>query len=159
MKSFFCIVLLSISFILVAEGFRPLREAKTDVSQILTKLEIEDAIGGPINDAPISTDKSIIRYYAVDGTPYLEAMSFAVLDENAEASFLKQKNIMRSVHYYQGELPEFGEKAYWCDNTVTTDIHVIKDSKELSISVSQSKSGISKLDAAKKLMKLALSRL
>ena len=66
---------------------------------------------------------------------------------------------MQSTKSYKEELPEFGENAYYADNGVTIDIHVLKSGKEITVSLSQSKAPLSKLEAAKKLMTMTLKRI
>ena len=153
----FSILLISCTLILL--GFRIAALPAIDVSSLFTKDELEDIIGGPLKPLSESEDKSIVRYYPVNGTPYLEAVIIQVIESDAEAAYTSEKSIIQKTGSYKDELKEFGEKAYWADNGVTTDIHVLKGSKEITVSLSQSKAPLTKLEAAKKLMKMAIERM
>jgi hypothetical protein len=132
--------------------------ASVDATKVLTKDEVAAAIGDEIKEVR-PDGPAIVRYYAVHGKPFQEAVIVAV--ENASnGTYDSALATARKTRYYRSDVSGLGDKAFWEEaGAVYGVLHVLSGKTYISINVGQSKAPQSYLDVAKALMALAIKRL
>ena len=129
-----------------------------DAAKLLTKDEVAAAIGDAIKEVR-PDGPTTVRYYAVNGKPFQEAVIVAVEDASRGTYDSVLANARRTK-YFKNDVPGLGDKAFWEEaGAAYGTLHVVSGKTYISINVGQSKAPRTYLDVAKALMTLALKRL
>ena len=136
------------------------------ISQYVSKADVEAVTGVALKDPTfMDVDFSrgaVARYRAVKPRPYdaeVCIISTGVLDEIMYAQELK---IDRGMGY-KGELAGLGDKAYWTDLGqgigAYTKVSVRKGKKYATVTLTDSRSGLERLEAARQIVTKILAHL
>jgi hypothetical protein len=130
-----------------------------DATTVLTKDDVTAAIGAMIKEVRADSDKKTVRYFAVDGKPFQEAVIVAV-NEAASGTYEFALANAKKTSDYKRDVAGFGDKAFWEEAGPSYGVlHVVSGKTYVMINVGQSKAPQTYFDVAKSLMTLALKRL
>ena len=130
-----------------------------DVTRVFAKAELEEILGGTLKEPKIdSADLGTVRYYPVNGIPFLEALVLGARTYDAVDYESALKNAQQT-HYYKHDVAGLGERAFWQESGAYAMLIAVKGKVLVQISISQAKSPLTREDAAIKIAKTTFERL
>ena len=134
-------------------------QSSFNVGAYIAKSDLEPLVGGPLLDPKIdSNDMSVIRFFALHGTPYLEAAIISLRTFDT-IEYIGLVDMAKKVSEYKHEVPGLGTRAFWKENVTYGVLNVQQGMVLLEITVSQSLAPLTKEQAAIDIAKVILSRM